>query len=256
MNARGTATWVGGAVVVALLIVAAAWFLLLSPLQEDTERVRAQAATAEQQNDLLAIQVAGLKADHAKLPEYKAELAALRVQVPATIETSALLRELDGHASASGVRLEVVSFMPPTELQLAEEPAPAPVPTEGAEDGAAADAAGAQPAVATSGPRAPRGLVGQDLTLTVAGAPEAVGAFFTGLQDGSTRLILVTGFDLSRQEAQGGSPGQAAVVDGDLSVTIQGTVYVLPAPGGGAAAPAGELATGETAPGETDTVNS
>ncbi|MBF0687597.1 MAG: hypothetical protein IR158_07490 [Cellulomonas sp.] len=243
-------TWIGGTAVVAVLILLAAWFLLLSPLREDAASVRAQVETTEQQNDLLELQVAGLRADFAKLPEYKAELETLRVGVPRALDSSPLLRELDALAVASGVQLLDVAFMAPVEVVPAGAVAPAAVPTEPVEGAAdeAVDGVAPVPA-APAGPTAPRGLVGVDLNLTVSGNPDAVGAFFTGLQDGSSRLLLVTGFDLSRQDAQGASDGQAAVVAGDLRAAVRGTVYVLPsrtaaadpaaAPADGAAADAG-----------------
>jgi len=227
MGAR-LSTWIGGTAVVAVLILLAAWFLLLSPLREDAASVRAQVDTAEQQNDLLELQVAGLRADFAKLPEYKAELETLRVGVPRALDSSPLLRELDALAAASGVQLLDVAFMAPMEVVPAgaAAAAPAPAPVEGAAD-ETVDGVAPVPA-APAGPTAPRGLVGVDLNLTVSGNPDAVGAFFTGLQDGSSRLLLVTGFDLARQDAQGASDGQAAVVAGDLRAAVRGTVYVLP----------------------------
>ncbi len=243
---RRPSTWIGGSVVAGVLILLAAWFLLLSPLREEAAGVRAEVVTAEQQNDLLELQLTSLRADFAKLPEYKAELESLRVSVPRTVESSSLLRELDALAQTTGVRISDIAFMAPVEVVpvgAAVASAPA-VPVEEATAGEEAVPA------APSGPVAPRGLVGLDLTLTVTGSPDAVGAFFTGLQDGSTRLLLVTGFDLSRLEEQGASDGQAAIADGDQRASVRGTVYVLPAavaadgPTGGEVAEGGDVAAG------------
>lgn len=228
MGARRS-TWIGGTAVVAVLILLAGWFLLLSPLREDASSVRAEVDTAEQQNDLLELQVATLRSDFEKLPEYKTQLAALRAGVPSTIESSTFMRELDALAQSTGVQIVDLAFTPPMEVVPAGAAAPA-VPAEPVE-GESQDAAAVDPAAAPvvpAGPAAPRGLVGVDVNLTASGNPDAMNAFFTGLQDGSTRLVLVTGFELARQEAQGASEGQAAIADGDQRATIRATVYVLP----------------------------
>lgn len=255
MAARRSGTWIGGAAFVAVLVMAAGWFLLVAPARADAAEVRQQTVAAEQQNELLDIQLASLRAESAKLDDYKAELEVLRRQVPRTILDTGLAREIDTIAVANGVRIDNLTIMAPTTV-VAVSPVPqteaaapaAPVEPAPA-DGAAPADAGALPAPAAPvGPTAPTGMVGVDVTFTVVGTPDAVSAFVAAAQEGITRLVLLSGLDIIVLDDQGAQGGQAAVTAGDWQATVRATAYVLPqavaapvAPAADPAAPAGEV---------------
>jgi len=238
MTTNRSATWIGGAVVVALLVMAAGWFLLVSPVREDLSAAQQRVVDTGSHNDMLAIQLASLKADSAKLPEYRAELEALRVQVPSTLGDTAVAREVDSLAQAHGVSVRDLAVLTPTTVipaalvPQAEAAAPPP-PEEGAETDVPV-------ASAPTGPVAPTGLVGVDLMVTVVGSPEEVSAFIGALQEGTARLVVVSGLELQMLEDMGATGGVEAVTAGDWQVTVRATSYVLPV--GNVQAPAPEPA--------------
>ena len=81
--------WIAGTIVLLLAMTAAAWFFVAQPRFSDASDTVAQAQDVRSQNDLLELKIAKLKADFAKLDDYRAQLADLRTQVP----TAALLTD-------------------------------------------------------------------------------------------------------------------------------------------------------------------
>lgn len=147
-------TWVAGTVVVALLIVVAAWFLAISPALTSADEVRAQAEQTRQENELLELKIAQLKADFDKLPEYKAELAGLQTQIPTSAAMSEYLREVDQIAGTHSVTVTDITPSIPTAVTLAASAAPAATETTESADGSTDATTG----TATTDPAAASGV--------------------------------------------------------------------------------------------------
>ena len=237
MGGAKRSTWIGGTIFVALVIVAAAWFLAISPMFAAAAESRAQAESTRQENQLQELKITQLKADFAKLPEYKAELAAIRGQLPADAELSAYLRQLNEIAAARSVVITSiapaapVAFVPAIPVVVAPAPVAADTTTTTT---TAADAAATTPA-APSGPVVPAGFAAIPFTLTVVGTYDNTLAFLADVQSATSRLVLVSGLAGTAQDESEASGGRPATAVGDQELVLTGFAYVLPDP---AAAPA------------------
>ncbi len=125
--------WIAGAIVLMLAITAATWFLAAQPRFADAGATTAQAQDVRDQNDLLQQKIVKLKADFAKLDEYRAQLAEIQTQIPAEAMLTDYTRSLQGAADASGVTL--LDINPGTAVQVvvpvvAAPPTPTPTPTD------------------------------------------------------------------------------------------------------------------------------
>ncbi|GIG20374.1 hypothetical protein Cch01nite_10980 [Cellulomonas chitinilytica] len=227
-------TWVGGAVFVALVILAAAWFLAISPKMSSASDVRDQAEQTRQQNELLQMQVAKLKAEFEKLPEYKTELAALQTQIPTDVQLSEFLRQLDQIAVAHSVTITTLSPAAPTAVAAAVAEAPAPAPADGSTEAAPADGAADDAAGATVNDVAaalvPPGFTAIPVSITVLGSYDNTTGFLYDLQNVTPRLFLVTGFTGTAQKDNPASGGKPATSPGDQELLISGLMYSLPDP--------------------------
>jgi Tfp pilus assembly protein PilO len=244
MTTSRKATWIAGAVVVSLLMVVATWFLLASPVLATAGETNDQAASAEEQNRILEAQVETLKADFARIDEYRAELAGLRTQLPTDAELAPLLRELDAAAVAHSVALVDVQVQAPTAVAapVAEStPAPAAeaatsgegVSTEApAEPAATPDAQSPQDAQAAVDSAVaaivPAGLTAVPVSLTVVGTYDAVTAFLDDVQNRTTRLFLAATISATAQSQAESGGGRPATEPGDLELTVTGFAYALP----------------------------
>ncbi len=256
--AANKGTWIGGAAFIAVAIGAGTWFLGVSPQAADAADLRAQTEQVRSQNDLLELQIASLESESEKLPEYEAELAVIRTQIPTTAQLSEYLRQVNAMAAAHAVFLTNIApatgqaFVP----ALVAAPAPAPTETAGATDtesGEATDEETPTAPAAPSGPRVPDGFAAIPFSLTVLGTYDNTLAFINDLQTVSPRLFLVsalTATALKETEASGGRP---ATAPGDQELVITGYLYVLPDPAAGSQAPAPEPTDPSATPTPTPT---
>ncbi|KRD45104.1 hypothetical protein ASE38_14025 [Cellulomonas sp. Root930] len=230
MGSAKKSTWVGATVFAALVIMAAAWFLAISPTMSAAAEIRDQAEQTVSQNEMLELQLAQLKADFEKLPEYKAELATLQQQIPTDAMLSDYLRQLQQIAAAHAVTLTTIT---PAPAQLVALAAPAAAPevtapaegTEGEVEPAATDpSAVAAPPVAAG----PAGLAAIPFSLTVLGSYDNTNAFLWDLQNATPRLFLVSGVTGTAQKEGEENAGKPATVDGDQELVVTGFTYVLP----------------------------
>ncbi len=252
MLATKTARWTALAVLTCLAVVAATWFVLVSPRRAQADEIRQQSEAQAASNDALELQVAQLKAQFAKLPEKKAELAAIQAQMPVSAAMPELLRSLDEMAAATGVVLKEVTPAAAAELP-SEQPAPAtgsdgaPSGEASTETGSAADPATAsdpQAAVVAGGLR----VVEIPITVTVSGDYFETVAFLKTVQTEITRVFLVTSLKVTTP--------QTADTGGTVSLTIGGKVFALPdTPTDDTPSAAGQSAgsTGTAAPGDSAT---
>lgn len=236
-NARATG-WVAGTVALILAIFAATWFFLAGPRFDAAAQTMLDAENAAARNDLLVIQNAKLRTDFESLDAYKAEVAALQVQIPADEQISDYLRTLDAVATAQQVFL--ADFSPAVPLTFSPVPQAAPVPAPPAELETEADVAAAaeqdgtlddlaaQPPAGPVATTAPDGMVSIPFTMTVSGTYANGINFLQAIQTGTDRLMLVTKVDGFRQQAQDGTEFRPAVAEGDVQFLVSGFLYVLP----------------------------
>ena len=97
--------WIAGGAAAALLVLVLGYFLLISPQNAETGTFRAQAAEEQQRAGALERHLAELRKQNAHLDEYKAELAAGKLALPAGPDTDAFLLELRTLAEARGVTI-------------------------------------------------------------------------------------------------------------------------------------------------------
>ena len=216
MNTKA-GSWIGGTVIIAVLASIAAWFLVLSPRLESIESIKSETVAVNDQNDILEIKIASLKVEFAKLDEYKAEIAALQVEIPTAAALADYTRQFAAIAEANAVVVTTwapgapFSFMPAVS-------ADAPVPDA---DAATDPAAGAAPAAQIPG------FVAMPFSLTVVGTYSNTQAFLSQLQTGTERLFLVTALSGNSQVQADAAGGRPATEPGDIELTVTGYTYVL-----------------------------
>ncbi|MDO8107789.1 hypothetical protein Q6348_11330 [Isoptericola sp. b441] len=236
MRSTRAGGWVAGTIFLVIAIFAGTWFLAAQPRFDDATQTRDQAASIRVQNAKLKAQVAELKADFAKLDDYRAELATLRTQIPATAELSAYTRAVQALADKAGVTLTALD---PATAQTVTPPAPpapaTPTPDPSASGDAGtttADQPGSSGATATPADGTQSkpldGMAAVPMSITVVGTYANATAFLQGLQTGTDRLFLPVSVDGSRQPQAVASGGRPATADGDLELTVDGWAYVLP----------------------------
>lgn len=182
--------------IVALLAVvavaAAGWFLLISPQRSHANSLRTQAAQAQQNNDMLAAQVAQHRAQEKQLPQKEALLAELQSRVPSDPQLPSLVRELSSAADSAGVSL--VSLSPATPSAVTQTAAPAAGTTKGA--------TAATPALPTGS------LASISIQMNVVGGYFNLEQFFSNLES-LPRALRVTQFTLNASASTGAAPTPA-----------------------------------------------
>ena len=218
------ASWIGATVFGSLVIVVASWFLAINPTLSAASDVRAQTAQVRSQNDALTAEVAKLKSDFAKLGDYKAQLAAIQVQIPSTAQLSDYLRQLDAIAAAHSVTVTAITPGTPTAVKAAAQPAPAAAATPA--PSATASGTGTTSSATASG--VPAGFTSIPMSVSVLGSYDNTLAFLSDLQTATPRLFLVSGFSATGQQDAAASGGKPKTSVGDQQLVITGFLYVLP----------------------------
>ncbi|OJV80288.1 MAG: hypothetical protein BGO37_02635 [Cellulomonas sp. 73-92] len=238
-------TWIGGTLFAAAVIGAATWFGAVHPTLSDAAALRAQTDDVNRSNQTLQTKVTQLAADFQKLPQYKQQLEALRIQVPTTAQLSDYVRQVQQIATAHTV--VVTSFAPSTPQAVvvtrAAAPAatPTPSPTASASPSASATADPATPASTAASAAAasgvPAGMAAIPVSITVVGTYDNTLAFLNDLQTGIPRVMLVSGFTGTSQKDAAASGGKPATHVGDQELVVTGFLYVLPDPTAATPAP-------------------
>lgn len=228
-------TWIGATVFACAAIAAGSWFMAISPKLADAADLRSQTQDVEDQNELLDLQIASLKSESAKLPEYKAELEQLRIQIPTEAQLAEYVRQINAAATARSVTVTSVTpglgqaFVP----VVVAAPAPSPTATPesesaDSEDKAESDEETAPAPAAPTGPKVPDGFSAIPLSLTVVGTYDNTLAFINDLQTATPRLFLVSGLAGTGQSEAEASSGRPATMAGDQEIVLNGYLYVLP----------------------------
>jgi len=239
MTGAKRSTWIGGTAFIAVVIAVATWFLFVSPTLASAADVRGQADQTRQQNDLLALKVTKLKADFAKLPEYKAQLAELQKQIPLDADLSAYFLQINKIANAHSVVITSIAPDTPQTVKLAPAPKPATASSDSSTDGST-DSSSPSPsptptpsqsegtsASGSKAPSVPDGFVAIPFSVTVLGKYADTVAFLHDVQRGTDRLFLVSGLIGTAQKDAAAVSGKPATHEGDQELEISGFTYVL-----------------------------
>lgn len=230
MRSAAGMRWIGGAVFLSVVIAAIAWFLLISPVQDATSDARERAESEQVRIDQLEIQLAGLRADFARLDEFKAELEEIQSQIPTEVLLNELVRQIDGVATQTEVFVLGVEPGLPYEVETASAPAPPPSDDLESEDETSDDAAAEgspAPAAQPTGPVLPAGFYAVPVQVTLLAAYDETIEFVENLQRENPRIVLVRSMTAVVQDEQGAQAGRPDTEAGDLETMLGLLVWVL-----------------------------
>lgn len=207
------------------VVLAAGWLLLVSPQRDDAGLLRADAVSAQEATARLRTQLTVLKSQAEELPAQQARLTEIAARLPDNPALPPLVRALTVAAEKAGVTLVSVAPSAPT---LVVDPVAVAVvapTTATAEEGAPVAVA----------PPAPAGLplAVLPIKLEVVGDYYGLESFVAALE-GLQRAVLVTGLAIvpGTGPAAAGAPGPVTTdgYDGRLKMTLDGRVFLTPAP--------------------------
>lgn len=239
MSAKSTA-WIIGTVLASVIVSVIVWFTLISPQIENAGKVRDEAEQTAQHNDIIELNIARLRAEDAKIPEYEAQIAAVRTKIPTDVELAQITRTfadlaekhdltitmitnsdgvvvpppISAEEAAQGAAQEDAGEASETEGDPADEEQPAPVPVE---DGVVAEL----PLVTFAG------LSAYPITATVVGTVDDAEAFVRDLQTEVERAIVVAGWSQIMQLEQEFTGGNPETELGDVALQLDVLVFSL-----------------------------
>lgn len=184
-----------------VLVAALGWLLVLGPQVTALSETRADVAATNDQNSVLALQVAALQKKAARLVDVEEQAAALAVLFPPTAAQPDLFESVTAAAVDAGIGPKGVTTL-----------APAP-PVIGGTDPATGDATAPAPGAAPAGTPA---LARQVVTVAVEGSYEQTQRLLENLEQIS-RAYLVTSVTLSGGAESGG-----------YVTTVAGEMFVMP----------------------------
>lgn len=225
MRSAATTRWTVGAVVVALAVMALGWLLLISPLRDAEAEAREQIESEQARIDQLEIQLAGLRADYERLPELKAELEDLRVQLPTGVLIEDLTRQLDAIADDNDVF--VLGITPSTPYAVVAPTAPAPAQAETADSGTSEEGEATPAPAEPEQVQLPSGFYAVPVQVALLGSYADTISFVEELQLENPRLVLVNSFTATVQDENGAGGGRPATEKGDLETTLGLIAWVL-----------------------------
>lgn len=233
-NAKASG-WAAGTAIIAVVILIASWFLVISPKLSAAQDDRAQTETVKQHTVVLSTQLATLKKQFDALETTRSDLAALRKQIPTSVQLTDYLRTLSDLATTHSVVIMsltsggAIPFVaaPAAIATAAAAPKPTPTPTATAAAGIPAeptDTPTATTPVATGGVP---GLAVISVSVTVVGTYQNILGFLSDVQSTTDRLFLVTGLTATAQQEVAASGGRPPTAAGDLELKVDGLAYVL-----------------------------
>jgi len=102
--------WAIGGVVGAAALLAVAWFFFVGPKYQETASLNEQVVQAQLRLTAAQRTLSDLREQNEKLPQYRAELERLHRALPATPESSDLLRQLQDASETAGVSVTGVTI--------------------------------------------------------------------------------------------------------------------------------------------------
>jgi Tfp pilus assembly protein PilO len=223
--------------VLCLLFVTAAWLLLIGPKRAEAAELQQQTSDTQENNQTLQARIEQLKVQFAELPQRQAELAAIKRAMPEDPALPTLVRDLDAMAKRTGVTL--MSLAPGEPVAQQQPVATPPAAAEETGDDAASDSgdskdadaadgedAAAEPATAAA-PAPGTVLLSVPVNIVVVGDFFKSELFLKELQAEMTRAYLVQSLTVQSEKEGEASGGKPATKNGDVTMTISGSVFVL-----------------------------
>jgi Tfp pilus assembly protein PilO len=118
--ARADRLWVIGGALAAALLLAIGWFFLIGPQRAQTAALNDEASAAQLQLTSQLHRLVDLRQQNAKLPEYRAQLAADQQALPTTSGLSDFLRQLQASGDRTAVSVSGVAVGAPLEVNAAD----------------------------------------------------------------------------------------------------------------------------------------
>lgn len=165
--------WIAGTVVVSLIIIAVGYFFGISPKLDDAEDLNEQAESQESLNSVLEMKVIQLRADFAKLDEYREEIASYEIGIPTELQVPDFLRITDDLANEADVVLTNTTLPKPEFINIPSE-------LESTID--------------------VTGLVLQPIEFEIVGSYEDIFSFIDAMQQDYHRHVLIRDIDLNIEE--------------------------------------------------------
>lgn len=202
------------------VLVAAGWFLVAQPQLAAASTANATLAGVQSQSAATQATIKRLISQQKDLPKLTKDLAALRVSIPDSADSSAYITGLDALAAESGVTITELTLDNPL---VYSSPAPAAPPTTAGATPAPTPtpSASTTKALATKGWTPPTdsritgaNFIAIPVSVTTTGSWATTLTFLKGLQSGQ-RLFLITGLSTELDQS------------GVLKATAKGYIYVL-----------------------------
>jgi Tfp pilus assembly protein PilO len=216
MLASRTSRWSLGTALLCVVLLAASWFLLIGPRRVEAADVHDQAMQANDRAQVLQQELVQLKSDYAGLSKKKAELKAIKAQLPPDADVPSLVRTLQDYAGRAGVSIDSITPGAPVVL--------------------APDGSVAANASATAG-----SVVSLPLAIAITGQYFENSLFVKYLQTQLTRSFLISGLTTTASSGAGTTgtataaptpaptptPTPTSTAGADRSMNISGAVFVL-----------------------------
>ncbi|GAA2521074.1 hypothetical protein [Rarobacter incanus] len=251
------------AVFISLILALVGGMLGVKPLWESASEANEQAADQESRNDQAQVEVNRLKAQFAKIDDYKALLEELRVQVPTTKQTQEFQRQFsdmadDHNVSVTSIAFSDASLVKVTNKEVADAAVSKPAEADGASSDAessgsdaasSTDTSSGGSADATTSSESDGGKIAFSNFYVVPVKIDVVGSYsdvlelLRSVQTSEKRILLVSKLSGSTSaDTAGKSSG------GDLGLTIEGQLSVLVDPNSSQQSPEDENVEKEKLP--------
>lgn len=224
MKITKTTGWSLGTTGLCVALAAGSWFALVEPQRAEAAESRELTVMAQGTNAALEAEIEQLREQFADLPSKQAELAAIRMALPADAALASLIRDLSAKSEDSVTVLESVTAGLPVAVVDAAATVVAP------DEGTPAEGAGPEPSAPPSESAAPADpsveavppalapVVGQPVlaavpvTITVSGDFTTSTLFLKNVQAEMPRALLVDSLVLTVLEGEDVEPGAVQTV--------------------------------------------
>jgi Tfp pilus assembly protein PilO len=194
-----------------LLILVASWMLLLSPTLADTSDAHDAVSAAQDRNQVMATQVAGIKRQQEQLPLYQGVASDLEKLFPPTADQPGFFAAVTAAAKSAGIAADKVTTLSPTAPQLLDASGQ-PIDATGADStGGSAD---------TEAPAPTADMGEQTVSVTAEGTYAQIQKLLANLEK-MDRAFLVSSLTTT-----GGAEDAQEGAAGTLTVSITGSTYV------------------------------
>jgi type IV pilus assembly protein PilO len=216
--------WLIGGAVGAFLLLVIGYFLVISPQRSNTQSVRDQITTAQEQAMTLQQRITALTSQSKDLPKYKSQLAVLQEALPATSGLPDFLRTLQSLGNETLAQVTSLTVGPPSVVAAGAAPVASPSATGATPTEAAPTETTAPTTTTTTTPptSSAAGVYVLSITAQVTGSTNQLGDFLDQLQTVQPRAVLVTSVTV------GGGSSSSARTAAPTSMSLTMQAFVAP----------------------------